>query len=222
MRYLFESKVEEREQGYTIRVPFNVWEVCKKRDTIQGDIVLNNKIIPCELQPIDQGKYEIVIQDETAVYVEEGSVQKVLLHINGSLIRMDENSPYSFANPVRKIDSMDVILQQDDGLCGQSCVAMLAGVNVQEVIEVMGCGEWQASMGHVISALNYYGIDHTDIIVYNEGREVTLPKCCIMMEKMGRFCHYLIHYDGKFYDSNLGVLKDYNMSKLQGYLEIKC
>ena len=100
MRYLFESKVEEREQGYTIRVPFNVWEVCKKRDTIQGDIVLNNKIIPCELQPIDQGKYEIVIQDETAVYVEEGSVQKVLLHINGSLIRMDENSPYSFANPV--------------------------------------------------------------------------------------------------------------------------
>ena len=71
-------------------------------------------------------------------------------------------------------------------------------------------------MGRMISALNYYGIDHTDIIVYNEGRDVVLPKCCIMMEKMGRFCHYLIHYDGKYYDSNLGVLEEYDMSKLLG------
>ena len=36
------------------------------------------------------------------------------------------------------------------------------------------------------------------------------------------FCHYLVHYDGKFYDSNLGVLEEYDMSKLLGYLEIKC
>ena len=82
----------------------------------------------------------------------------------------------------------------------------------------------QRVAGHhtrVISALNYYGIDHTDIIVYTEGRPV-LPKCCIMMEKMGRFCHYLVHYDGKFYDSNLGVMEEYDMSKLLGYLEIKC
>ena len=49
-----------------------------------------------------------------------------------------------------------------------------------------------------------------------------MPKCCIMMEKMGRSCHYLVHYDGKFYDSNLGVLEEYDMSKLLGYLEIKC
>ena len=61
-----------------------------------------------------------------------------------------------------------------------------------------------------------------DIIVYTEGRPAVLPKCCIMMEKMGRFCHYLVHYDGKFYDSNLGVLEEYDMSKLLGYLEIKC
>ena len=130
--------------------------------------------------------------------------------------------PYSFENPIRKIDSMNVIIQPEDGLCGQACVAMLAGVTIAEVISVMDCREWQATMGRVISALNYYGIDHTDIIVYTEGRPAVLPKCCIMMEKMGRFCHYLVHYDGKFYDSNLGVLEEYDMSKLLGYLEIKC
>ena len=164
----------------------------------------------------------LTLDDEDAVKVELSKTHKILLHVTGSIIKMDQNSPYSFDNPIRKIDSMEVIIQPEDGLCGQTCVAMLAGVTIAEVIRVMDCREWQATMGRVISALNYYGIDHSDVIVYTEGKDAVLPKCCIMMEKMGRFCHYLVHYDGKFYDSNLGVMEEYDMSKLLGYLEIKC
>lgn len=222
MRYYFESKVEKQDDGYSIPIPFNVWEVCKQREVIKGDLVLDNKIIDCELHPKEKGIYEICIYDEAAVSVEPGSVHKILLHVNGSLIVMNQNSPYSFENPIRKIDSVEVIKLPEDGLCGQACVAMLAGVTIAEVISVMDCREWQATMGRVISALNYYGIDHTDIIMYTEGRETVLPKCAILMEKMGRFCHYLVHFDGKFYDSNLGELAEYDTSKLLGYLEIKC
>lgn len=222
MRYFFESTLEKKDKGYMIQIPFNVWEVCKLRDVIQGDVVLDNEIIKCELLPKEKGNYEIHIEDEKAVKVAVGVTHKILLHINESLIRMDQNSPYSFENPIRKIDSMKVIIQPEDGLCGQACVAMLAGNTIAEVISVMDCREWQATMGRMISALNYYGIDHSDIIVYTEGKDAVLPKCCIMMERMGRFCHYLIHYDGKFYDSNLGVLEEYDMSKLLGYMEIKC
>ena len=222
MRYFFNGKIDKQEDFYSIRIPFNIWEVCKQRDVIQADLVLDNSIIACELLPKEKGNYEIHIYDDDAVKVELNVPHKILLHINGSLIQMDKNSPYSFENPIRKIDSMQVIIQPEDGLCGQACVAMLAGVTIAEVISVMDCREWQATMGRVISALNYYGIDHTDIIIYTEGKDAVLPKCCILMEKMGRFCHYLVHYDGKFYDSNLGVLEEYDMSKLQGYLEIKC
>lgn len=222
MRYFFVSSVLKGEKGYVIQVPFNVWEVCRKRDTIQAEVVLDNEIIDCELLPLEKGNYEIHIDDVDAVSVELGVPHKILLHIKGSLIRMDQNSPYSFENPIRKIDGMKVIIQPEDGLCGQACVAMLAGNTIAEVISVMDCREWQATMGRMISALNYYGIDHSDIIMYTEGRPAVLPKCCIMMEKMGRYCHYLIHYDGKYYDSNLGVLEEYDMSKLLGYLEIKC
>lgn len=222
MRYFFESKVEKQDKGYSIHIPFNVWEVCKQRDVIKGDLVLDNKIIDCELHPKEKGNYFIYIEDESSVSVEPGSVHKILLHVNGSLIRMDQNSPYSFDNPIRKIDSVEVIKLPEDGLCGQACVAMLAGVTIAEVISVMDCREWQATMGRVISALNYYGIDHTDIINYTEGRETVLPKCAILMERMGRFCHYLVHFDGKYYDSHLGVLNEYDTSKLLGYLEIKC
>ena len=219
MRYFFESKVEKKDAGYTIHIPFNVWEVCHQREGIKGDIVLDNNIIECELHPKEKGNYEIVITDVGWRDMYSSSFEPFQ---NRSLRLMDQNSPYSFENPIRKIDSMNVIIQPEDGLCGQACVAMLAGVTIAEVISVMDCREWQATMGRVISALNYYGIDHTDIIVYTECRPAVLPKCCIMMEKMGRFCHYLVHYDGKFYDSNLGVLEEYDMSKLLGYLEIKC
>ena len=51
MRYFFESAIEKKEKGYMIRVPFNVWEVCKQRDVIQAEIVLDNDIIECELLP---------------------------------------------------------------------------------------------------------------------------------------------------------------------------
>lgn len=189
---------------------------------IRADVVLDNKVIECELLPLEKGNYEIHIDDEDAVSVELNVPHRVLLHVTGSLIKMDQDSPYSLENPIRKIDSMDVILQKQDGLCGQACVAMLAGITIAEVSAAMDCREWQATMGRMISALNYFGIDHSDIIMYTEGREAVLPKCCIMMEKMGRFCHYLVHFDGKFYDPNLGVLEEYDMSKLLGYLEIKC
>ena len=222
MRYFFESKVEKKENGYTIQIPFNIWEVCKQREVIQGDVVLDNAIIECELHPLEKGNYEIHLPVDAAVNVDAEKTHKILLHVSGSLIVMNQNSPYSFDNPIRKIDSMEVIIQPEDGLCGQTCVAMLAGVTIADVISVMDCREWQATMGRVISALNYYGIDHTDIIMYTEGRDCVLPKCCIMMEKMGRYCHYLVHYDGKFYDSNLGVVEEYDMSQLLGYLEIKC
>lgn len=221
MRYFFDGKIEKQDNLYCIRIPFNVWEVCKQRDIIKADIILDNNSIDCELIPEEKGNYKIHLADEEASHIDTTKSHKVLLHIPASLIKMNQNSPYSFENPIRKIDGIDIIIQPEDGLCGQSCVAMLAGVTIAEVISVMDCREWQATMGRVISALNYYGIDHSDIIVYTEGKKAVLPKCCILMEKMGLYCHYLLHYDGKFYDSNLGILQEYDMSNLLGYLEVK-
>ena len=221
MRYFFDGKIEKQDDVYCIRIPFNVWEVCKLRDIIKAELVLDNRIIDCELLPETKGNYKIHLSDEDVSHTNIDQVHKILLHITGSLIQMNQNSPYSFDNPIRKIDGIEIIIQPEDGLCGQTCVAMLAGVTIAEVISVMDCREWQGTMGRVISDLNYYGIDHSDIIVYTEGKEATLPKCCIMMEKMGLYCHYLVHYNGKFYDSNLGIIQEYDMSKLLGYMEVK-
>lgn len=221
MKYFFMGNFEEEENVCCVRIPFNIWEVCKQRDVIQADLMLCNKHMDCELLPQDKGKYKILLKKEDITHVDIAKPQEILLHIGSSLIKMDPSSPYDLEHPIRKIDHMDLILQPKDGLCGQTCVAMLAGVTLDEVIHVMDCREWQATMGRVISALNYYGIGHSDVIMYTGATEVSLPKCCIMMEKMGRYCHYLVHYDGKFYDPTLGIFTEYDKDQLLGYLEIK-
>lgn len=221
MRYFFNGKIEKQDSIYSIRIPFNVWEVCRMRDIINAEIILDNKIIDCELLPEEKGSYKIHLEDKNVSHVDTGGVHKILLHISDSLIKMNQNSPYSLSNPIRRINGVDIIIQPEDGLCGQTCVAMLAGVTLAEAVTVMDCREWQGTMERVISALNYYGIGHSDIIMYTGGQETILPKCCIIMEKMGRFCHYLIHYDGTFYDPGLGIVNYYDMNNLLGYLEIE-
>ena len=57
MRYFFESKLEKKDRGYMIQIPFNVWEVCKQRDVIQAEVVLDNSYIECELLPLEKGNY---------------------------------------------------------------------------------------------------------------------------------------------------------------------
>ena len=77
-------------------------------------------------------------------------------------------------------------------------------------------------MSKMIDTLDYLGIRHSDVLMYNLGKEVELPRCCIIMERMGRYSHYLVGFDGKFYDPNLGILSEFDMTKVIGYLEIIC
>ena len=217
MKYFFTSKIEKENDEVRINIPFNIWEVCKHRDEINAELRIDNQFIKCNLVPLEKGMYKLMIPAGTELNLDMNVNHKFLLHITDTLIRMDQNSPYSVDNPIRKIDSINLIIQPGDGLCGQACIAMLA-----DVISVMDCREWQGTMGRLISALNYYGINHSNVIVYpGEGDNVVLPKCAILMEKMGRFSHYLLYFNGKFYDPNLGIMDEYDMSKLVGYLEIQ-
>ena len=75
MRYFFESSVEKKENDYVIQIPFNVWEVCKQRDIIQGDVVLDNRHVDCELLPKEKGNYEIHIEEKDGENLELGSEQ---------------------------------------------------------------------------------------------------------------------------------------------------
>ena len=227
MRYFFKANIEQQYDSYQIKIPFNVWEVSRKRGNIDGDMEINNKNVDCQLIPTNNnGRYKIKLSDEDVSKlgifpIDNEHEYDILLHIGESLVKFEKVSPYSVENPIRKIDSVEIIIQPVDGLCSQTSIAMLAGVRIGDVVEIMGLREWQAKMVEMISALRYFGFEHSDTVIFTNGRDVTLPKCCIMMEKMALYCHYLIHFDGVFYDPNMQPFTEYDMSKLMGYLEVK-
>lgn len=219
MKYSFLQKIEKNEEGAFIDIPFNVWEIAKKEGEIPVKVRVGEVMFVCNLQPKDnKGYYKIPVQPEILDNFDMNEEYKVAFRIVKSDV---SNSPYSTANPIRKIDSIDILIQPHDGLCGQSCVAMLAGISLEETINIMHCNEWQATILRIINALNYFGIEHSEEIVYTLGRtDAKLPKCAVILETMGRFSHYLVTFDGKFYDPNLGVMERYDLSKMKGYLEI--
>lgn len=218
MKYTFDTTIEKTENGGRIKIPFNVWEICKREGDVPVKVAIGETVFVCNLEPEGNGYYNIPIQEAICNNFKANEEYRVSFRVTKS---GTEDSPYSTSNPIRKIDSMEVIIQPHDGLCGQSCVAMLAGITLEDAINTMHCGEWQATMDKIVSALNYFGIKHSEEIIYTNGKEdVVLPKCCIILEKMGRYSHYLVFFDGKGYDSNLGVLEHYDLTKIKGYLEI--
>ncbi len=220
MKYEFEGTVEFRETENTIAVPFNVWEVCEKVGDAPVRVCFDDVCFICDLVPKGQGYYDIPVSQDTLSKVELGKKYQISIEIVGNVAGVGGNSPYSMEHPIRKIDGIDLVTQPWDGLCGQSCIAMIAGTTLDEASDIMKCREWQANMSKMIVTLEYLGIRHADKIVYTLGKEITLPHCCIIMEKMGRYSHYLVGYDGKFYDPNLGILKEFDLTKVVGYLEI--
>ncbi|MDE6943666.1 MAG: DUF1905 domain-containing protein [Lachnospiraceae bacterium] len=219
MKYEFEGTVEFRENENTIAVPFNVWEVCEKVGDAPVRVCFDDVCFICDLVPKGQGYYDIPVSHDTLAKVELGKKYLISIEIVGNVVSMG-GSPYSTEHPIRKIDSVDLVTQPWDGLCGQACIAMIAGTTLDEACDIMKCREWQANMSKMIATLEYLGIRHSDKIVYTLGKSVELPHCCIIMEKMGRYSHYLVQFDGGYYEPNQGVLKEFDQTKMVGYLEI--
>ena len=219
MKYEFEGTVEFRENENTIAVPFNVWEVCEKVGDAPVRVCFDDVCFICDLVPKGQGYYDIPVNPDTLAKVELGKKYLISIEIVGNVVSMG-GSPYSTEHQIRKIDSVDLVTQPWDGLCGQACIAMIAGTSLDEACDIMKCREWQANMSKMIATLEYLGIRHADKIVYTLGKHVELPHCCIIMEKMGRYSHYLVHFGGGYYEPNQGVLKEFDQTKMVGYLEI--
>ena len=222
MFYQFIGSVGSGDNGRFIDVPFNVWEVCDTQGTLHISGTADGKEFSCDLSPLGKGMYRILVTDSVAEAIGDAeSGIDIRFQIDNRKAYIGGDSPYSLEAPIRRVDSMKLITQPNDGLCGQTCIAMLAGVTLDDACEIMHCRDWQASMGKMVDTLDYLGLAHENVIHYTGGRETELPKCAILMEKMGRYSHYLVIYDGTYFDPTQGILEDFDKSNLVGYLEIK-
>lgn len=220
MKYQFIGSIINEDGNKKIKIPFNVWEVCDSQGTLSAKGNINETPFMCTLDPLGKGLYNIPISDSLAESIDSENDLDISFIILERVTHMSGNSTYSLSNPIRRVDSMKLITQPNDGLCGQTCIAMLAGVTLDDACEIMHCRDWQASMGKMIDTLDYLGLAHSDTIHYTQGADVEFPECAILMEKMGRYSHYLVYYKGTYFDPTMGILEHFDKANLVGYLEI--
>lgn len=210
MIYKFCGEIFENGKRLFISIPFNVWEECGQKGNIPVKVTVDDFTYECKLVPKGNGMYYIPVNKSYCNKISLNNQLEISFEIISGLSRINSNSLYSLEKPVRKIDGIDIIIAPKAGLCGQASVAMLSGLSIDEIITLMGS---QGSMSKVIEALDYYGIAHSDKMIYNFKE---LPKCCIINSKG----HLLVFYNGKYYDPYKAIMEEFDINKITGFLEI--
>lgn len=219
MNYSFKSGYYKEGNRTFIKIPFNVWDVCGKRGNLPVKIVINDISFECKLIPKGNGEYVIPVNKHVIEKISSTNEFYVEVALLDQLTRINNNSPYSKDKPIRHIDSISYLRQPHNGYCGQACLAMLAGISVDEVIKIMKCTKWQASISKVLETLDYFGFSYQKP-VYTHGKMVKFPKCCIINVRGFEKNHLLVYFDSVYYDPTSGVTDDYKYENIISFIEI--
>lgn len=215
MTFAFEEKLFKQGNRYFIKIPFQVWDVCGQKGLVPVKVSIEGCTFECRLVPKGKGIYYIPISKNIVNQIHYDDEINVSFQIINGLTRINHDSPYSKENPIRKIDHIQPVTYKKDGYCGQLCIAMLTGLSVDEVVDIMQAKAWQCSISKLLETLDYFGITHGGKIAYTKGKEFILPKCCIVNVKDEQMNHLILYYKGHFYDT-----KAIDFDSIIGYLEI--
>ncbi len=117
------------------------------------------------------------------------------------------------------VKKIEYIKQPTEYLCGQACVAMLAGVSVEDVVAVME-NDKGTGKKDIEKALRHYGISQAKTMTKADNNTV-LPKVCILKVLLPKYGHWILYYDGKYYDPEFGLTDTlYPKARIQYYLKI--
>ena len=118
-----------------------------------------------------------------------------------------------------RLKQIKYLKQPTEYLCGQTCVAMLADVPVDEVIIVMQ-NDKGTGKKDIEKVLNYYGIKQSKTMIKADNSSV-LPKTCILKVLLPKYGHWILFHDGMYYDPEFGLMGElYHKARIQSYLEI--
>lgn len=206
MQYTFEGKKIVDGNRTFIDIPFNMWDITGRTGNIPAKVVVDGILFECKLIPKGNGWYYIPVKKAIAEKLKE--TFEVSFEVVDTLSRINHNSPYSKNKPIRAIDSIEEI-EIVPGYCGHCCVAMLAGVSLHDVLQVMGKAE--GSWSKIMETLDYYGIQYAPKMVYPRGKDICMPRCCIAYIDGG----FKLWYEGRYYGSEVA-----EQPKIVSYLEI--
>ena len=102
---------------------------------------------------------------------------------------------------------MKLIMQPTDTTCGQACIAMIAGKEVQEVIRDMKT-DGPTSIGQLIEILDFYGIGHAEKNTrISKKNPVPYEYSILTVHTNAGYTHWTLLFDGKYYDPEFGLVE---------------
>jgi len=116
---------------------------------------------------------------------------------------------------------MELIMQPTSTTCGQACVAMITGKNIEEVIQTMRT-DGPTSIGQLIEALDFYKINHAERNTrISKKNPVPYNYSILTVHTNAGYTHWTLLFDGKYYDPEFGLVEgEYTHGKITSFLAI--
>ncbi len=116
---------------------------------------------------------------------------------------------------------MELIKQPTFETCGQACIAMIAGKDINDVIKDMKTSG-STSIGQLIEILDKYNIRHAEKNIRISKKNPNPYKYSILtVHANGGYTHWVLFYEGKYYDPEFGVIEgEYTYGKITSFFGI--
>lgn len=116
---------------------------------------------------------------------------------------------------------MELVMQPTFETCGQACIAMITGRDIEEVIKDMKTSG-PTSIGQLIEILDFYGIRHAERNTRISKKNPEPYEYSILtVHTQEGYTHWTLLYDHKYYDPEFGVIDgEYTHGKITSFLRI--
>lgn len=116
------------------------------------------------------------------------------------------------------VKNVEHIYEPNPLACGQATLAMLSGVCVQEIFDLVKT-EKETTLKDMKAALAALGISYTENRVEVRDKK-DLPRVALLSLETPKCWHWSLFFDDKFYDPEYGVLDDFPPSNRRYFWEI--
>jgi len=207
----------EKGQRTIIDVPFNVWDEFNLRGPVPVNVRINNFSFESKLSPKGKGFYALFFTKDMCKTIMPNDGDTLHIEIEPRII---EAPPPIDLKDARKIDNIVLVKEPVSTACGQSCIAMLAGVDISDVFKTMKT-KGPTSSKMLIDAMYHYKICHGERFLHFSKEQLVLPETCLLQVKMPNYGHWVVYHKGVFYDPEFGELSAcHENGKISSFLEI--
>ena len=116
---------------------------------------------------------------------------------------------------------MQLVLQPTPETCGQACIAMITGKDIEDVIKDMKTSG-PTSIGQLIEILDFYGVKHAERNTRISKKNPVPHPCSILTVYTNEgYTHWVLLYDNKYFDPEFGMIEgEYTHGKITSFLGI--